>query len=247
MISRKTNKGWKNQKSETRESNLIVIAFEASSSKKSREYKYFDMLEKEIRNSSIKIKTLFNEQNRSAINHVLNRAKKYEKEEKLDLKRTKKNKDIALDQMWLVTDVDHQKEQLLERLDEIRSSNYNLALSNPCFEIWLYLHKGKISLEHNNVIFSHYRDGKEILEEDSLEFLPNPNADAPSKRVKTIFGSMISGKNCFRELFLGGINDAISKSEEANQTIQNYEDLLNQGKGRTNLHKLVKEIIKHHS
>ncbi len=49
------------------------------------------------------------------------------------------------DQLWLVLDVDHRstgphKQRLLEVLQEASQKGIRLAVSNPCFEIWLLLH-----------------------------------------------------------------------------------------------------------
>lgn len=50
--------------------------------------------------------------------------------------------DKGFDQVWCVFDVDH---HLLQRINEIRASasrdNIATVVSNPCFELWLVLHK----------------------------------------------------------------------------------------------------------
>ena len=46
------------------------------------------------------------------------------------------------DELWLVLDVDRwvKKEQLIAVCPQARQKGYQLAISNPCFEIWLCLH-----------------------------------------------------------------------------------------------------------
>ncbi len=45
------------------------------------------------------------------------------------------------DELWMVIDVDRWKEEtLLELINACRQKNYFLAISNPCFELWLILH-----------------------------------------------------------------------------------------------------------
>ena len=45
------------------------------------------------------------------------------------------------DERWLVIDVDRQRSQFLDEVAQgARESGYGLAISNPCFELWLLLH-----------------------------------------------------------------------------------------------------------
>jgi len=47
----------------------------------------------------------------------------------------------ADDERWLVIDVDQQRGQFLDEVTQVaRESGYGLAISNPCFELWLLLH-----------------------------------------------------------------------------------------------------------
>jgi len=46
-----------------------------------------------------------------------------------------------IDEVYLVMDVDHHKENVFRELYEIcKAKNWQLVLSNPCFEVWLYIH-----------------------------------------------------------------------------------------------------------
>ena len=45
------------------------------------------------------------------------------------------------DERWLVINVDRQRSQFLDEVTQVaRKSGYSLAVSNPCFELWLLLH-----------------------------------------------------------------------------------------------------------
>jgi len=67
----------------------------------------------------------------SAPKQVLERLVKFEEQFDLD----------ADDERWLVVDVDRQRGQFLDEVTQVaRESGYGLAVSNPCFELWLLLH-----------------------------------------------------------------------------------------------------------
>ncbi len=67
----------------------------------------------------------------SAPKHVLERLVKFGEEYDLGPE----------DERWLVADVDRQRGQFLDEVTQVaQESGYRLALSNPCFELWLLLH-----------------------------------------------------------------------------------------------------------
>ncbi|MGJ1192483.1 RloB family protein [Sphingobacterium siyangense] len=49
------------------------------------------------------------------------------------------------DNLWLVIDIDRwEKKHIKELIKRCKEKKYwNIAISNPCFEVWLYLHKKK--------------------------------------------------------------------------------------------------------
>jgi hypothetical protein len=73
--------------------------------------------------------------NKSAPKWVLDRAVKYIDKEGL-------SKD---DDLWFVIDVDRWSEIQIREIASYCElyPNWNIAISNPCFEIWLYFHKKK--------------------------------------------------------------------------------------------------------
>ncbi len=54
-------------------------------------------------------------------------------------RKTRDGKGLDFDEIWCVFDVD-QHPKLAQAIHEARQSNIGIALSNPCFEIWLILH-----------------------------------------------------------------------------------------------------------
>lgn len=69
----------------------------------------------------------------SAPEKVLKRVKKYAKDNLIDEKR---------DECWLVIDYDSWGDKKLNVIHkECQKSSYHLAVSNPCFELWLNLHQ----------------------------------------------------------------------------------------------------------
>jgi hypothetical protein len=54
------------------------------------------------------------------------------------------------ERIWLVMDMDRQHVPLMEEmLTRIQEIGFSLALSNPCFELWLWLHQHDIDPTHD--------------------------------------------------------------------------------------------------
>lgn len=111
-----------------RDARLFVIATEG----KETEEKYFNM----FNSSRIKVKVLpTGEDGKSAPQYVLDRLEGFQEE--CDL-----NED---DMLWFVSDVDRwPKKNLSIVCREAKQKNYGLAISNPCFEVWLCLHLAEL-------------------------------------------------------------------------------------------------------
>jgi len=104
-----------------RDAKLFIIATEDELTEK----QYFGI----FRSSQIKVEVLATgADGKSAPQYVLNRLVEFK--ERYDL-----NED---DMLWLVFDVDRWDLSLVCR--EARQKGYHLAVSNPCFEVWLCLH-----------------------------------------------------------------------------------------------------------
>jgi RloB-like protein len=107
-----------------RDARLFVIATEG----KETEKQYFNM----FNSSRIKVEVLpTGDDGKSAPQYVLDR---------LDIFREQYDLD-ADDMLWFVSDVDRWPEKNLSTVCRAaKQKNYGLAISNPCFEVWLYLH-----------------------------------------------------------------------------------------------------------
>ena len=114
-----------------RDARLIVIASEG----KDTEQIYFKALAKEYTNPRVHVHILersVDEQNNSSPEHVLKQLNDYKSQYALE----------ADDELWLVIDKDRWTEAMLSRVatDCSQEVAMHMALSNPCFELWLLLH-----------------------------------------------------------------------------------------------------------
>lgn len=111
-----------------RDAHLCVIAVEGE-----REEKwYFEGLRDHgwIDTRRVRVEVLPAVNGESSPKHVVARLEAFESQNG-DL--------ISHDQRWLVMDVDRHKD-LHDALTEAREHRWNVAVSNPCFEVWLQLH-----------------------------------------------------------------------------------------------------------
>ena len=114
-----------------RDTRLIVIASEG----KDTERIYFKALAKEYTNPRVHVHILERsqeEQNNSSPEHVLKQLNDYKGHYALE----------SDDELWLVVDKDRWPEAMLSRVTTacVQDDFMHVALSNPCFELWLLLH-----------------------------------------------------------------------------------------------------------
>lgn len=114
-----------------RDARLIVIASEG----KDTERIYFKALAKEYANPRVHVHLLERregEENNSSPEHVLKQLNDYKGQYDLEYD----------DELWLVVDRDRWTEAMLSHVaTECAQDDYmHVALSNPCFELWLLLH-----------------------------------------------------------------------------------------------------------
>ena len=111
------------RKHDRRSAKLFVIATEGANTEK----QYFEM----FGNRKVKVEILATgDDNKSAPEYVLERLDKFK--DRYDFHED--------DEFWLVIDVDRWKKQLVTVCPQAKQKGYQLAISNPCFEIWLCLH-----------------------------------------------------------------------------------------------------------
>ena len=116
-----------------RDARLFVIAVEGEAS--GEEFRYFTALQQLEVVDPRRVKLLplaaSSEEHDSAPEHVLERLDRHAARFPLR----------SLDQCWLALDLDTWKDRSLSFVcQEAAQRRYGVALSNPCFEIWLLLH-----------------------------------------------------------------------------------------------------------
>lgn len=103
---------------------LYVIATEGEVTEKV----YFNGL---FRRKNIRMPILSTQKGNSSPDRVLRRLSEYKNEH-----------NAAPEELWLVIDRDYWDKKKLEKIKkDCESKNYNLIISNPCFELWLLLHQ----------------------------------------------------------------------------------------------------------
>jgi hypothetical protein len=113
---------------------LIIIATEGEET----EPQYFRLFQEPCENK-IRIEILPTVEGLSSPAHVLRRMNKQVKVLKSELQFGEK------DQFWLVFDFDTWCQRMFDEVRRTASQKkYMLAVSNPCFELWLYLHYGPV-------------------------------------------------------------------------------------------------------
>jgi hypothetical protein len=110
-----------------RDAKLIVIATEGENT----EPVYFGGLIEEYHHPSIHVEILERSVTASAPAHVQRELDKFNREYRL----------VDGDELWMVVDRDRWTEAHLASVAQrCIQKSYNLAVSNPCFELWLLLH-----------------------------------------------------------------------------------------------------------
>ena len=105
------------------DTSLIVIATEGEKTEK----QYFET----FKYRRVQVKVEATEKGKSSPAHVLERLDAYVKEFVIG----------DGDELWLAIDVDRwEKRMLAEVTREAVQKGFSLAVSNPCFELWLLLH-----------------------------------------------------------------------------------------------------------
>lgn len=153
-----------------RDARLFIIATEGSKTEK----QYFSM----FGNRKCQVHIIPNEENRSAPAYILEQLKEFKKEHQLK----------GDDELWLMIDVDRWGDKQLSSVAAQAGHNkFELAVSNPCFETWLYLHCD--DLDHEPI-----------------------RADAMKQKLRDLLGAYNSS-NLDLEQFAENIENAISRAK----------------------------------
>lgn len=139
-----------------RDARLIIIATEGQYT----ENQYFLALARHYRNSRIHVEVLPTSDTKSAPQHVIERLNAFKREYELH----------GSDELWLVIDVDKWEEwQLSDVAAKCVQKEYLLAVSNPCFEIWLLLHVATFNEYSEEQKESFFRNAKNGSQRTPLE------------------------------------------------------------------------------
>lgn len=201
------------------DSRLIIIAAEGEFTEKI----YFEALRKHARNSRVHIKILErDEENRhnSSPEYVLGQLTQYKLENPIEQD----------DELWLVIDKDKWTAKSIRAVAQrcAQDSSYHLALSNPCFELWLILHIIDASLESDEEKVKMLKNRKE-----------KKNADPYLKRkLRALLGSYQESNYDADKLVLQ-VADAIARAEDLDK---DKSARWPQGLG-THVYKLTKSIM----
>jgi hypothetical protein len=116
------------RRSGVRDARLIVIAAEGTNTEK----QYFDALRAKYRNTRIHPESIARKTTASDPAHVMKGLDDFRKQYRLR---------SGCDELWLVIDRDKwHKQNLSDIAAQCQQKSYFLAVSNPCFEVWLLLH-----------------------------------------------------------------------------------------------------------
>ena len=116
------------RRSGLRDAKLIIIAAEGQRTEKD----YFEGVAQHYFNPRAHVEVLERGTSAADPQHVLQELERF-------CRRYKINK--GYDELWLVVDIDRWAEKMLSEVAALcNQKKYKLAVSNPCFELWLLLH-----------------------------------------------------------------------------------------------------------
>ncbi len=175
-----------------RDSWLCVIATEGQETEK----RYFAMFQ----NSRVEVYILPTlEDNKSSPNYVLDR---------LELEKEKYDFGPQ-DQLWLMIDVDrwHTQNKLADVCREAKRRGIGLAVSNPCFELWLWLHYADADAMFDDSMFNN----------DALT--GKAKYPTPKDRLRKLLGSY-NESNLDVDKFKPLVNDAVRRAEQLDTDVK---------------------------
>jgi len=186
---------------------FIVIAVEGAIT----EPKYFGKIRDELKNGNIKLEIL----------PPLNNTDSHPKNRLAELLSKLKNYSKK-DSFWLVCDVDMHK-GLPAVIKQAKEKKIQPIISNPCFEVWLYLYCGDLKIIDDTVHF----DATQIINQGELN----------SQKMKEIYKTSKVNHNNNHQI-------AIKKAQELTKN-DDAKTFLTEPKhrGKSHVYKLVQEIL----
>lgn len=209
---------------------FYVLSYEGDLSEK----KYFD---------DLRVSEYFNDSGKIEVIPLRRKANEgtaptYVKSRLNEAKRKYRFKDT--DEFWLIIDKDHWEDNQHINIRDIYEScvqekNFFVALSNPCFEMWLVLHLAKLS---------------DISDEEQKKLLENQKISDKKNYIDVYLAALIDkerndgkqrgyNKRPNPKVFLPKIHDAITNAREIPEKDGSYLEVLG-----THVYKLVEKLIK---
>ena len=159
--------------SANRDASLIVIATEGA--KTERIYFKDFISPKYYQNPRVHVNVIKRKSNKSAPKYVIDALDEFKKEYRLR----------GDDELWMVIDTDNWPDkQLSDVATKCHQKDYSLAVSNPCFELWLLLHVKDLDeygadmlkkLESNHKV----NQNRTVLENELSQILDGYNKSNP--------------------------------------------------------------------
>lgn len=224
MLRRKPNKSYK-RKIEFKTTSLVVIAVEGQKT----EPRYFRMLQEEF-GSRIKLEIVLDDEHKSSPRHVLDRLLQFKKKQELE----------EGDVCWMVIDVDGNSKTLPKIIKDAKSNGCKVALSNPCFEIWLSVHRGDIKITEDLVLF--YKGKQEIAKIDRSKLTAKAIREAD---ILNKINHGVASSTLYKNIYFNHIDGAIKKSKKLIEQDKADNFLCEkEHAGKTRVGELLEEIIK---
>ncbi len=225
----KTNKYANLRKEEVLETpSFIVIAVEGERT----ERLYFEMLEKKFRDK-IRLKIIAPEKGKSSPQKILDVLRN----QKAEYASSSSNKNP--DSFWMVCDVDLHK-GVHSVIKDALKEGFKVAISNPCFEVWLFLHLGKIEIKKDVTRLLNLKG--EVL----LEVRKDGKVDRKlSQKISNILGHIRNGIYGYEKPYLDELKKAVLRSSRNLKKVEKDNLLVGiKYVGQTRVGELIDEIMK---
>jgi hypothetical protein len=139
-----------------RDARLIIIAAEGQRTEK---IYFLDLISPSYRyNPKVHVEILDRLTSASSPDHIIKLLDAFRNKYRLN----------KYDELWLVIDKDRWKEKVALIAKECQQKNYLLAVSNPCFEIWLLLHVKSLD-EYSSQTLQEFLENKKSGSRTRLE------------------------------------------------------------------------------
>lgn len=149
------------------------------------------------------------------------------------LKKAKQNYPFKkTDEFWLIVDRDHWETIHKINFDKLvedckNESNFHLAMSNPCFEIWLILH---------------LKDINEYDDDEQNKIFENASVSRKKNHIDVVLGDLQGvgyNKNPNPNLYLPLTKTAIERASDLDDKNEDYPKKLG-----THVYKLITKLLK---